>query len=210
MGGKPLDLTDQAFGRLTVLSKAERGRGQHIYWECRCECGALVSVRAMSLTTGHTKSCGCLSRDSITKHGQCRGGEDSSLYVIWRAMHNRCYREKDISYPLYGARGIQICGEWRGDFSAFESWAKAAGFNPGMHIDRINANGGYDPENCRWVTQHENNQNRRTTKLDRVKVKALRLAHQAKIMTTKEIADFFGVCVSTVNYTVKGKRWSNV
>ena len=210
MGGKPLDLTGQTFGRLTVLSKIGRGKSHHIYWECRCECGALVSVRAMSLTTGHTKSCGCLNKEIITKHGKCRGGEDSKLYVIWRAMHNRCYREKDISYPSYGARGVTIGKEWLENFFAFESWAKAAGFAPGLHIDRIDLNAGYSPENCRWVTQHENNQNRRTTKLDRVKVKAIRLAHQAKIMTVKEIAGFFGVCVSTVNYTIKGKRWSNI
>lgn len=210
MAGKPLDLTGQIFGRLTVLSKIGRSKGRAIYWECRCECGASRKVPAGSLTSGHTKSCGCLNREIITKHGQCRGGEDSKLYVIWKAMHNRCYREKDISYPNYGARGVTVCEEWREDFFAFESWAKTAGFAPGLHIDRIDPNSGYAPENCRWVTQHENNQNRRTTKLDRVKVKAIRLAYQAKIMTVKEIADFFGVCVSTVNYTLKGKRWSNV
>jgi hypothetical protein len=210
MGGKPLELTGQTFGRLTVLSKIGRIKGNAVYWECRCECGALVNVRASSLTTGHTKSCGCLNKEIITKHGQCCGGEDSRLYVIWRAMHNRCYREKDISYPNYGARGVTVCKEWRDDFFAFESWAKAAGFTPGLHIDRVDVNAEYGPDNCRWVTQHENNQNRRTTKLDRVKVKAIRLAHQAKITTVKEIADFFGVCVSTVNYTLKGKRWSNI
>jgi hypothetical protein len=210
MGGKPFDLVGQKIGRLTVLSKASRGRGSGVYWECRCECGALVNVRAHSLTSGHTKSCGCLNKDIITKHGQCRNGKDSKLYVIWRAMCNRCYRGDDISYPNYGARGITVCEEWQDDFFAFETWALAAGFRPGLHIDRVDLNSGYGPENCRWATQHENNQNRRTTKLSPVKVKAIRLVHRAKIMTSKEIAAFFNICVSTVNYTVNCKRWSNI
>lgn len=94
-------------------------------------------------------------------HGYSR----TRLYRTWTGMRGRCHRETSSDFPLYGGRGIRVYEEWRKDFQPFKEWALKSGYEDGLQIDRIDTNGDYSPENCRWVTNKENSNNRRTNLL---------------------------------------------
>lgn len=153
---KARDLTGLIFGRYTVLSR--RGlRGNHLLWNCRCSCGEERQVSASNLTTGNSRSCGCLNREHLTKHGQSGGNRKKSLaYVSWNMMKDRCSNPNNPEFHNYGGRGIAVCPEWA-DFRAF--YRDMGDRPPGLSIHRINNDAGYSKANCVWaddVTQAEN------------------------------------------------------
>lgn len=154
--GKFIDLTGQKFGRLTVIARAEnhiQTNGQRkTQWLCQCECGKKIIIKASDLKSGHTRSCGCLRIEKITKHGLI----GTRIYIIWHNIKQRCYNPKDSNYKNYGSRGIIMCDEWLKDFKSFYDWAKAHGYDENTKrgectIDRIDVNGNYEPSNCRFV-----------------------------------------------------------
>ncbi len=155
-----LDLTGCSFGRLTVISRAEN-IGKHTAWKCRCQCGNIISILGFCLTNGNTRSCGCLKSDTHKVHGLWAMGKD--IYICYRGMINRCYHPKQQNYERYGERGIRVCDEWLNDPIKFGDWAKENGFKKGLQIDRVNSDGPYSPDNCRFVTAKENCRNRRNT-----------------------------------------------
>lgn len=158
---KKKDLTNKKFGRWTVLEFSHRD-GSYYGWKCRCECGVVKIVRSVNLTMGRTKSCGCLSREltikRITTHRQTK----TRLYRTWADMKKRCFYEKSKSYHNYGGRGITVCDEWL-QFESFAKWAKQNGYTDYLQIDRIDVDGDYKPENCRFITKEENARNKRDT-----------------------------------------------
>lgn len=154
-----ISLSGMKFGRLVVLERSANTINGQASWICRCECGNITHpITGSNLRKGKTKSCGCLR----TRHGEY----DTRLYEVWHSMKNRCYCTTNHAYQNYGGRGITVCDEWLNDFVAFKVWAMAHGYDPiaprgKCTLDRIDVNGNYCPDNCRWVTMKVQQNNRR-------------------------------------------------
>lgn len=173
------DLSGQKFGRLTALEVAGKNQHNQTMWKCRCDCGNVLDVTGYYLTTGTVRSCGCLKSDLIaqrhTTHGKC----NTPLYHIWSGMRDRCNNPNAEKFQYYGGRGIQVCDEWQ-DFAKFDEWARSNGWCDGLTLDRIDVDGNYCPENCRWVTWKCQQNNKRNS---------LRYEYNGESHTLSEWAD---------------------
>lgn len=162
--GKAIDLTGQKFGRLTVLKRAENyispNGGKRAQWLCKCECGKEVVVLGNNLRKGLTRSCGCFQKERLSEISTVHKATGIRLHNEWRAMKARCNIPSCSNYEYYGGRGIKVCDEWINDFEAFKQWAIKNGYADKLTIDRIDVNGDYCPENCRWISFQENCWNR--------------------------------------------------
>lgn len=184
------DLSGRRFGRLTALHRDTSATGRS-KWICICDCGAIVSVISSNLKRGSTKSCGCLQRELLSKRATTHGGwkEKDSLYEVWHGMKRRCYSKSDSHYKDYGARGIDICDEWREDYSKFREWAIENGYQKGLSIDRIDVNSGYSPGNCRWATSYVQQNNRRSCRY---------YTHDGETLTLKQWSKKLGINYQTL------------
>ena len=154
------DLTGQRFGKLTAISvhsKASRNPWKQMTWLCKCDCGRELVVRQGNLRAGNTKSCGCLRLENKGAYEP----NPNRLYNSWSAMKRRCYSKANNRYHLYGGRGIKICDEWKTSFEAFKEWSLKNGYAENMTIDRIDPDGDYCPENCRWIPPEKQSSTRR-------------------------------------------------
>ena len=149
-----------------AYAEKKRKGGYWHYWHCICDCGKLCTVKGIYLARKGegTKSCGCLWRERVggkPKHKMC----DSRLYQVWEGMRSRCNNPNTAHYDCYGGRGIKICIDWE-DFMNFYDWAIQNSYDPdakhgGCTLDRIDNNGNYEPDNCRWVDMKTQSKNRR-------------------------------------------------
>ena len=166
------DLTGMKFNRLTVIGlegivKNDSGKSRTM-WKCRCDCGNEKVVSSDHLQSGHTKSCGCYKRQMIVMASRKTGMSATKLYLTYYNMIHRCYDPNNSEYKYYGSRGIGMCDEWRGEhgFQSFMKWSFENGYKPncGLSIDRINNDKGYSPENCRWVDNYVQQNNKRNNR----------------------------------------------
>lgn len=185
--GMPLkDRSGQRVGNLVVLSRGET-RGKSVFWLCRCDCGIIKEIASCSLNPGNTVSCGCHRRAVASKTAKTlsfkHGGSYKKLYRIWACMRDRCNNPNAVAYAGYGGRNITVCNAWN-DFSVFEKWAMESGYKQGLSIDRIDNNDGYSPVNCRWSTQKEQSNNRRSN---------IFIEHDQQKLTVAQWAERLGV-----------------
>jgi len=202
------------FGRLVVTGEADRhitstGQIKRII-RCQCDCGRDTKVFLSALRNSKipTNSCGCLQAERAKNANTQHGLSQHSLYGKLEGMKKRCYNPKVSGYHRYGGRGIKICEEWLNNFMSFYNWAMANGWKEGLQIDRINNDGNYEPNNCRFVTSAVNNRNQSTTKLTWDDVNEIR---NTKLLNPKikinELAASFGIKKTTVSKILNNKIW---
>lgn len=164
------------FGKLTVLSFHGKGKyGQRLWW-CRCDCGGDKIASSHQLTSGHTKSCGCL----FATHRMTKSPE----YSTWVGIRDRCYNQNAPSFVRYGGRGIAVCDRW---LESFENFYEDMGARSSKDhsIDRIDNNGPYSPENCRWATRSQQQRNARRTVIVQLNGVKMSMTSAAEIIGMK-------------------------
>lgn len=176
------------YGNFTVIEQVRTPKG--IRYRCQCICGNTSSmIRSYDLRKLLIQSCGCLKIERfyrlITKHGLA----EHPLYDVWQGIKKRCYNSRDKEYKNYGGRGIRMCDTWRTNFKQFYD-DMLEGYAQGLQIDRIDNDGNYTKENCRWVTPAENVRNRRRT---------IRIEFEGRSLTLQELSELTGVSYDTLN-----------
>jgi hypothetical protein len=193
-----VDAVGKRYGRLVVVARAGSNKNKNAKWLCLCDCGNYTTVVGNKLRSGHTQSCGCLYVESRSGCNLKHGLKNHPLYAIWKDMRQRCNNENQTAYKNYGGRGIFVCDEWN-DFQCFYDWANTNGYAPGLEIDRIDNSSGYYPENCRWTTRKQNNNNKRSNVL---------LTYNGRTQTVTQWAEELNVNVDTLYWRLR--HWSDV
>jgi hypothetical protein len=182
---KLVDRVGEKYGRLTVVERAPNAanpKDTNARWLCKCECGKTAVAYGQDLKRGKVVSCGCWNDEKRFKHGLSR----THLHAVWRMMLDRCRNQNNPAYKSYGGRGIEVCERWY----EFTNFAADVGDRPkGYQIDRIDNDGNYTPENCRWATPKQQINNRRNS---------VYLQHAGKNLTIEEWADATGIKQDTI------------
>jgi hypothetical protein len=190
------DITGQKFNRLTAIKRIEGTK-----WLFKCDCGIEKILTKWDVMSGNTKSCGCLNaelikircKENMTKHGMYQTKE----YRAWHSMKDRCLCPTNKFYDYYGGRGIKICDSW---LNSFENFFKDMGYAPTQQhsIDRIDNNGNYEPNNCRWATKREQVINRRNSFM---------ITYKGETKAIAEWSDIYGICINVIRKRIKLFGW---
>ena len=196
MGGKLIDITGNKYGRLTVVKYSHMGNHGNSFWDCICDCGDVKKIGRGNLTSGQTKSCGCLLKEIsvklLTKHNLY----GTPSYRIWNGMKNRCINKRDKHYKDYGERGITVCDKWL----TFEGFYDDMGERPiGLTLDRKDNDKGYNKENCQWANSEQQQNNKRNN---------VNITYKNKSQTLSQWSRELGIRRSMLNSRLFVYNWS--
>ncbi len=189
---KEKNLIGKRFGRLLVNNKTRLKDGRR-GWVCKCDCGKTAIIRTNHLLNGNTRSCGCFKKETNKTHGK----RNTITYNTWANLKQRCYNQNASGFKNYGGRGIKVCDRWL-DFKKF---LEDMGERPSKNysIDRIDNNGDYCKENCRWATRIQQNRNSRHCN---------KLSFNGKTLTLSGWSEITGINLATLNYRFYIAKWS--
>lgn len=199
-----MDISDKKFGRLIALYPIDKDIHGTYKWLCICSCGNTHIARISDLNSGKILSCGCYKKEITSKKFIKHGGKSKNterLYVIWGAMKQRCYYTKGENYNNYGGRGIKVCDEWLFDYVSFKEWALNNGYENNLSIDRIDVNGNYEPNNCRWATNKQQANNTRRNVM---------FEYREEIHTMSEWSEILGINYNTLRYYIQQNGIDNI
>jgi len=177
------NLIGKRFGRWLVEGLSHQDSNGLPYWHCICDCGARKAVRAASLLSGRSTSCGCYHKEKVSIHNMT----GVPTFISWSSMKNRCTNQNSPDYYRYGGIGIKICDRW---MNSFDNFLADMGERPkGLTLDRIDNEGDYTPENCRWATTIEQLSNRRNT---------VKIDYNGKKLTLRELSEISGMKIRVI------------
>jgi hypothetical protein len=188
-----LDITGKYFGRLIPLFPFKVGNNNVELWLCECLCGNFKVISGYSLKIGRVLSCGCFKKEKYY-----HPAKDTRLYRIWKNMRTRCNYAFGDHYHRYGGRGIKVCSIWN-SFNSFYVWALANGYSDELTLDRIDNDGDYCPENCRWVSRQRQSNNMSTNRI---------LSLDGESKTTADWGRITGIPASTIYQRIFVLNWS--
>lgn len=187
------DIIGKKIGRLSVLSfetrKESDDKRKRIFYKCQCDCGNIKIISRDNLLHNTTKSCGCYAREEKIKRASKHNLSGNRIYKIYCGIKKRCYNINSSNYKIYGGKGIKMCDIWLQDFMNFHNWAINNGYKENLTIDRIDVNGNYEPNNCRWVDMVTQANNR---------TKNYNITYKNQTHTASEWAKLYGFKSSTV------------
>ena len=190
------------YGKLTVCghSSGKYDKYGHYLWKCVCDCGNVCFVKGAQLRNGNTKSCGCLHSEALSERNEKHGLAGSRLYKIYKGMKRRCKSKSCCDYKDYGGRGIKLCAEWDGEHGGekFVKWSLENGYNDNLSIDRIDVNGDYSPNNCRWANMKTQANNKRSNHV---------LEYNGERHTLTEWSEITGLSVGTIGARLRLLGW---
>lgn len=189
---KIVDITGVKFGRLLAIKKVGIINNGAL-WACKCDCGNEKNVSLQHLRNGDTQSCGCLAKERASIRGKApnnigdrmrtHGDRRSKLYNVWSGMKRRCNNKNSTHYNDYGGRGIKVCESWN-EYINFKEWAVSNGYEEGLTIERVDVNKNYEPDNCKWATWIEQQNNKRNTK---------RYLFEGEMYTLRQLSEMSGI-----------------
>lgn len=192
---KPIIKRGDKYNFLTAVRFSHRDKRSQLYWLFKCDCGNKKVIVVEDVKKGSIKSCGCMQRELLKERHITHGMSKTREYKTWASMKSRCLNKNNPGYKNYGARGITVCKRWM----KFENFYADMGDKPrGMSLDRIDNNGNYKPENCRWATRRQQGNNKRNNRL---------LTYRGKTMTTAQWARKTDIDRITLHKRIK-KGWS--
>ena len=191
------EMIGKKFERLTVIEEIGRNNSRAIIWRCKCDCGAETKATTSQLKSGAIKSCGCYQRDILSGKSTSHGMSRTRIYRIWQDAKTRCNNPNTPYYFKYGGRGIKLTEQWN-DFEPFMKWALANGYQDNLTLDRIDVNGNYEPDNCRWITNREQQFNKRTNHY---------LAFDGKTQTITQWAEELNMNPKTLQARIMDYHW---
>lgn len=197
MGARAIDITGKRFGMLTAikLDHIERTEfGTIHYWLYRCDCGKEKVLRKVQVSAGKIQSCGCFLKQSVKERSIKHGKNNTRLYKIMHDMKQRCLNPNNKNYKHYGGRGIKIYNRWLEDFNIFYDWAMNNGYQDNLTIERINVNGNYEPNNCKWILINDQAKNTRRNRF---------FTYNGETFCLKEWADKLKINENTLRYRLK-------
>lgn len=176
-----------------------RNGEKKICWKCKCDCGNEITVCGQELRNGDTQSCGCVKAERDQVFSKTHGESKTRLYHIWKRMRQRCNNANSSDYAHYGGRGIRVCDEWQNDYHAFRDWALSHGYIDQLTLDRIDVDGNYCPDNCRFVSMKAQSNNRTNSQV---------FEYNGEAHTIAEWAELTGIQYGTLYARLCINGWS--